>query len=141
MSPVFERTAGGSRYIYSAGVFRSYKDVLSNLNKVKKRGFRTAEIIAWQDGRSISVSAARKLESQRLYTVIIYPEKGQTLPDAAMEVIRNNSDKDLIKSTENGSVVFKVGPFEEKSDAEGLIEALKSAGIGNNFLSLSEQAA
>ena len=141
LSPVFERTAGGSRYIYSAGVFRSYKDVLSNLNKVKKRGFRTAEIIAWQDGRSISVSAARKLESQRLYTVIIYPEKGQTLPDAAMEVIRNNSDKDLIKSMENGSVVFKVGPFEEKSDAEVLIEALKSAGIGNNFLSLSEQAA
>ena len=141
LSPVFERTAGGSRYIYSAGVFRSYKDVLSNLNKVKKRGFRTAEIIAWQDGRSISVSAARKLESQRLYTVIIYPEKGQTLPDAAMEVIRNNSDKDLIKSMENGSVVFKVGPFEEKSDAEELIEALKSAGIGNNFLSLSEQAA
>ncbi len=141
LSPVFERTAGGSRYIYSAGVFRSYKDVLSNLNKVKKRGFRTAEIIAWQDGRSISVSAARKLESQRLYTVIIYPEKGQTLPDSAMEVIRNNSDKDLIKSMENGSVVFKVGPFEEKSDAEVLIEALKSAGIGNNFLSLSEQAA
>ena len=141
LSPVFERTAGGSRYIYSAGVFRSYKDVLSNLNKVKKRGFRTAEIIAWQDGRSITVSAARKLESLRLYSVIIYPEKGQTLPEAAMEAIRNNSDKDLIKSVENGSVVFKVGPFEEKSDAEELIEALKAAGVGNNFLSLSEQAA
>ena len=138
LSPVFERTSG-TKNIYSVGVFRTYKDVLDNINKVKKRGFRTAEIIAWQDGRSISVSAARKLESQKTYTVTIFPENSKTLPDEAMDVIRKNSDRDLIKSVENGTVVFRVGPFEGKAEAEGLIDALKAAGVGNNFLSLSEQ--
>ncbi len=137
LSPVFERKSG-NKFVYSVGVFKTYKDVLSNINKVKKRGFRTAEIIAWQDGRSIGVSSARNLESQVLYTVTIYPENGQSLPDAAMEAIRNNSDKDLIKSVENGSMVFKVGPFEDKADAEGLIEALKAAGIGDNSITLSQ---
>lgn len=137
LSPVFERTSG-SRFIYSVGVFRSYKDVLSNLNKVKKLGFRTAEIIAWQDGRSISVQNARKLEDQRLYTVVIYPENGQSLPEQAIEAIHNNSDKDLIKSVENGAVVFKAGPFEVKADAETLVEALKAAGVSNISLSVSE---
>ncbi len=137
LSPVFERTSG-SRFIYSVGVFRSYKDVLSNLNKVKKLGFRTAEIIAWQDGRSISVQNARKLEDQRLYTVVIYPDNGQSLPEQAIEAIHNNSDKDLIKSVENGAVVFKAGPFEVKADAETLVEALKAAGVSNISLSVSE---
>ena len=137
LSPVFERSSG-SRYICSVGVFRSYKDVLSNLNKVKKLGFRTAEIIAWQDGRPVSVQAARKLEDQRLYSLVFYPENGKSLSEQAMEAIHNNSDKDLIKSVENGAVVFKVGPFEEKAEAESLMEALKAAGIGNISLSESE---
>ena len=130
LSPVFEKQSGG-RYIYSAGVFRSYKDVLSNLNKVKRLGFRTAEITAWQDGASISVANARKLEEQRLYTVVIFPDNGQSLSEAALTTIREHTDMDLVKSVENGSVVFKAGPFEVKDEAEKLLNALKALGSGN----------
>ena len=135
MSPVFEKQSG-SKYIYSVGVFRSYKDVLSNLNKVKKLGFRTAEITAWNNGQSVSVANARKLEDLKLYTVVIFPENGQSLGEAAMTAIHEHSDKDLVKSVENGSVVFKAGPFENKEEAEVLLNALKA--LGSVSVSLAE---
>jgi len=135
LSPVFERQSG-NKFIYSVGVFRSYKDVLANLNKVKKLGFRTAEITAWNDGQGVSVANARKLEELRLYTVVIYPENGQSLGEAVMTTIHEHSDKDLVKSVENGSVVFKAGPFENKEEAEELLNALKA--LGSVSVSLAE---
>ena len=135
LSPVFERQSG-NKFIYSVGVFRSYKDVLANLNKVKKLGFRTAEITAWNDGQGVSVAIARKLEELRLYTVVIYPENGQSLGEAVMTTIHEHSDKDLVKSVENGSVVFKAGPFENKEEAEVLLNALKA--LGSVSVSLAE---
>ena len=135
LSPVFERQSG-NKFIYSVGVFRSYKDVLANLNKVKKLGFRTAEITAWNDGQGVSVANARKLEELRLYTVVIYPENGQSLGEAVMTTIHEHSDKDLVKSVENGSVVFKAGPFENKEEAEVLLNALEA--LGSVSVSLAE---
>ena len=135
LSPVFERQSG-NKFIYSVGVFRSYKDVLANLNKVKKLGFRTAEITAWNDGQGVSVANARKLEELRLYTVVIYPENGQSLGEAVMTTIHEHSDKDLVKSVENGSVVFKAGPFENKAEAEVLLNALEA--LGSVSVSLAE---
>lgn len=133
LSPVFEKMTPPQKYSYSVGVFKSYKDVLSKLNKVKKIGFRSAEIIAFHDGESISVSKARSMESQvrTLFLVKIYPENGKSLPESVVTVIRQCSDNDLVKSVEAGSVVFTVGPFEEKEAATGLTDALKAAGAGN----------
>ncbi len=58
LSPVFER----GHYVYSVGLFRSYNDVLSQLNKVRRAGFKTAFIVAFLDGQSISVASARAME-------------------------------------------------------------------------------
>ena len=38
---------------------------------------------------------------------------------------------DVSKSMDSGSVVFKVGPFHDKSEAEELMEALKALGSGD----------
>ena len=133
LSPVFERQSG-NKFIYSVGVFRSYKDVLANLNKVKKQGFRTAEIRAYKDGESISVSNARKLEDERLYTVVFYPSDGKSLPEGAMELVRPTG-LDVAKSMENGAVVFKIGPFHDKVEAEELTAALKALGAGDCSIS------
>ena len=135
LSPVFEKKSG-SRYICSVGLFRTYADALSNLNKVKRQGFRTAEIRAYKDGETISVTSARKLEDERLYTVVFYPENGQSLPDGAMDAIRKTG-MDVAKSVLNGSVVFTVGPFHNKTEAEELVNALKSLEAGDCSLTLS----
>ena len=56
LSPVFERKTASGKYVYRVGLFNTYKDVLSNLNAVKKVGFRTAFIVAYIDGNEVSVS-------------------------------------------------------------------------------------
>lgn len=62
LSPVFEHRTPTGKYTYCAGLFRTYKDVLDNLNKVKKAGFKTAFIVAFKDGKSIPVKQARAEE-------------------------------------------------------------------------------
>lgn len=138
LSPVFERTTTSGRHAYSVGLFKSYKDVLSNLNKVKNRGFRDAQIDAFHNGQVINVRKARELESKvrTLFMVKIFPEDGQSLSEQAIAAVHEHSDKDLIKSVEAGSVVFTTGPFEDKSQVDVLVAALKAAGAEN--ISVSE---
>lgn len=140
LSPVFERTTTSGRHAYSVGLFKSYKDVLSNLNKVKNRGFRDAQIDAFHNGQVINVRKARELESKvrTLFMVKIFPEDGQSLSEQAIAAIHEHSDKDLIKSVEAGSVVFTTGPFEDKSQVDVLVAALKAAGAEN--VSVTESA-
>ena len=140
LSPVFERTTTSGRHAYSVGLFKSYKDVLSNLNKVKNRGFRDAQIDAFHNGQVINVRKARELESKvrTLFMVKIFPEDGQSLSEQAIAAVHEHSDKDLIKSVEAGSVVFTTGPFEDKSQVDVLVAALKAAGAEN--VSVTESA-
>lgn len=140
LSPVFERTTTSGRHAYSVGLFKSYKDVLSNLNKVKNRGFRDAQIDAFHNGQVINVRKARELESKvmTLFMVKIFPEDGQSLSEQAIAAVHEHSDKDLIKSVEAGSVVFTTGPFEDKSQVDVLVAALKAAGAENVSVSVSE---
>ena len=140
LSPVFERTTPSGKQAYSAGLFKSYKDALSNLNKVKNRGFRDAQIDAFLNGQLIGVSKARSIEAKikTLYMVKIYPENGQSLSDQAISAIHEHSDKDLIKSVEAGAVVFTTGPFEDKNQVDAFVAALKATGVEN--ISVAESA-
>ncbi len=133
LSPVFERTTTTGKHAYSVGLFKSYNDVLSNLNKVKNRGFRDAQIDAFHNGQVISVRKARELESKvmTLFLVKIFPEDGQSLSEQTLDTIHKHSDKDLIKNMEDGAVVFTVGPFDDKAQVDALVSALKEAGTEN----------
>ena len=133
LSPVFERTTASGKHAYSVGLFKSYKDVLSNLNKVKNRGFRDAQIDAFHNGQIINVRKARELESKvrTLFMIKIFPEDGQSLSEQAIAAIHDHSDKDLIKSVDGGAVVFTIGPFDGKSQVDALVAALKATGVEN----------
>ena len=65
LSPVFETRTESGRYIYRAGLFGTYADVLANLNKVKKLGFRSAYIVGYLDGKETSVNKVREEEASR----------------------------------------------------------------------------
>ena len=62
ISPIFERRQLSGKYLYTAGVFRSYAEAEAALSKVKKGGFSTAFIIAFRDGKGIPVKQARSEE-------------------------------------------------------------------------------
>lgn len=133
LSPVFERRGASGLRIYSVGIFRSYADVLGCLNKVKKAGFRNAMIVAFEDGKPLSVPQAREKEAQvrTLFNVRIHPEDGQTLPEKALDAIHALTDKDITRSAEGAGFIFEVGPFSEREDCEVLLSALRQCGVGN----------
>lgn len=131
LSPVFCRTGAQQKYTYSVGVFRTYKDVLANLNRVKKQGFRSAFIVAFQDGKSIPVSQARELEKtiRTQYRIRILPPDGDSLSDSAILTIRALTPKDLSKETDGGSVSYVLGPFDDRTEVDRIVAALRADGL------------
>lgn len=132
LSPVFEKEVSPTKHIYSVGIFRTYSDVLSNLNSVKRLGFKNAIITAYVDGKTVSVSNARALESKMKtqYKVRIYPD-GASLPKDAVTALRTMTATDIIKLTEDGSIVFEVGPIDNKESADAIVQVLKAEGVSN----------
>lgn len=136
LSPVFERISANGRYVYRVGLFNSYKDVLANLNSVKRVGFRNAFIVAYIDGEEVPVSKARTLEaektkSQMYYEVRLAPADGEIDATVAEGFRQQSEGKDIAKiETEDGVVYYIVGPFSDKAKADALAEFIKAMGIG-----------
>ena len=137
LSPVFERRGESGRYTYRVGLFNSYKDVLSKLNTVKGRGFRSAFIVAYDDGEEVSVATARNREVAKgaelhVYEVRIIPADG-VLDDSVTAGIREKAaGKDIARSeSEDGTIIFMVGPFADKTQADDLAAAVVEMGISD----------
>ena len=64
VSPVYDHKVSGGKHLYAAGLFRTYAEAKAALPKVKNAGFPNALIIAYRDGKSLSVNRARQLESE-----------------------------------------------------------------------------
>ena len=62
LSPVYERLGANLRYAYLVGLYSSHQAALQDLNVVRRQGFPAARIVAFRDGRSVPVSAARQEE-------------------------------------------------------------------------------
>lgn len=132
ISPVFARTAQG-RHTYAAGIFRTYQDVLANLNSVKRQGFRNAFIVAFEDGKSISVAQARQKEKTQKaqYIIRILPADGNSLGDGIVTVIRSVTLKDLSKEVDDGEVSYVLGPFDDRAEADRILSSLRTAGVSS----------
>lgn len=124
LSPVFERALASGKYTYSAGLFYSYAEALKNLNTVRKRGFPTAMITAYNNGKSITVKNAKLLEAKNdnIYRVTIAGY--DVLPAEALAVIRENTSRDIAKVAINGIMKYVIGPFSNKAQADDLAGAL-----------------
>lgn len=145
LSPVFETRSASGRYTYRVGLFKSYQDVNSKLAKVRSLGFRSAFIVAYEDGEEISVAMARNREKSGgvnpvLYNVRIIPPDGE-LDEAVSAGIRQQLEgKDIARTeTEDGTLIYVVGPFTDKSKAEELISFVKAMGLSEVFLEEKEK--
>lgn len=129
ITPIFERRVGSGKYTYSAGVFHTYAEALKNLNTVKRKGFTSAMITAYNKGKSITTKAARALEKQdnSIYRITIAGY--DTLPPEAVEAIRSNTSKDIAKVAIDGVMKYVIGPFGNKNEAEALSNSLKARGV------------
>lgn len=140
LSPVYEAPGANGHIVYRVGLFRTYSDVLANLNTVKKLGFRSAFIVAFVDGKSVTVAKARAKEKekpqvQELYEVRMVPSGGELDSGVAAGVRQQAPGKDIARSVgADGSVTYVVGPFSDKNKAEELALFVKAMGVKEAFL-------
>ena len=64
ITPVFETMSPDGHYVYRVGLFNEYKDVLDNLNTVKRLGFRNAYIVGYINGEEKAVNLIRGMENE-----------------------------------------------------------------------------
>jgi hypothetical protein len=133
LSPVFETKTANGRYTYRVGVFRTYADVLANLNSVKRVGFRSAFIVAFNDGQDLSVSKARALEAEKkkpsLYEVRIAVGSGELDMTVASGIRQQAPGKDIARvENEDGTKVYVIGPFADHDTAENLAGFIRAMG-------------
>ena len=98
----------------------------------RKRGFKGAYIVAYVDGREVSVVAARTEEASRtndilLFEVQIIPESGELEPEVVEGMMTLAMGKDIARiETDGGTIVFMMGPFDSKTLAEELAAYVRS---------------
>ncbi len=135
LSPVYETAGSNGHLVYRVGLFRTYTDVLANLNTVKKLGFRNAFVVAFVDGKSVTVAKARAKEKekpkvQEFYEVRIVAEDGELDSGIASGIRLQAAGKDIAKVSGAGGVtVYVVGPFTDKAKAEELALFVKAMGV------------
>ena len=63
VSPVFSHPQRSGKTMYAAGLFRTYADAEAALAAVRKAGHKNAIIVAFEDGKTLSLAKARQKES------------------------------------------------------------------------------
>jgi len=63
LSPVYSHRQKSGKTLYAVGCWRTYAEAERALPSVKRAGFSTAFVIAFENGRPLAVSKARKKES------------------------------------------------------------------------------
>lgn len=134
LSPVFEKKYPSGAYVYRVGLFRTYNDVLSKLNTVKKAGFRSAFIVAYIDGEEVKVAAARHKETsdvdKNFYQVSFVPGEGGLDSTLADGIRQQAAGKDMARSeSSEGVTAYIIGAFSDKEEAEALSDFIKAMGI------------
>lgn len=135
LSPVFETRTANGRYTYRVGVFRTYADVLSNLNSVKRVGFRNAFIVAFNDGKELTVAKARAVEAEKkssLYEIRIETGNAELDMTVAGGIRQQAPGKDIARvEKEDGTKMYVVGPFVDKTVAENLAGFIRAMGTSS----------
>ena len=126
LTPMYEKQMSNGLYAYRVGLFLSHDDVMEKVDVVKKKGFRNAYVVAYIDGREVSVMTARTEEAAKshetlLYEVRMIPESGELEPEVVEGAARLVPGRDIARiETDGGVIVFIVGPFDNKALAEEL---------------------
>jgi hypothetical protein len=131
LTPIFERRNSAGRWIYYAGQFFSFDDASIALTKAKKSGFPGAIIAAFQNKKSVAVRTARLAEKEEKattsYQVIIagYPAG---IPAPVLNLLKENTDRDIARQNEDGKSVYYIGPFDSQQNAQQIISLLENIG-------------
>lgn len=156
MTPLwFEPLRNGAITKYFAGNFRHIADAEEALPEIRKLGFNDAFIVAWYDGRSVSLSRAKSLEETEAQRPVVTDASETRIDikqDAALYVVelrvmdRLSAEdsqtiralalgKDIIrKSDGKGGHTYSIGSFTNLDEANRVKDNLIASGIKNAFV-------
>ena len=129
LSPAFSKKIGG-KYVYTVGLFNSWAEAGKALTTVKKKGFPSAAIVAFNDGVSINVKNARALEARQKDNQkfrLVFREYPSGIPAEVLDAIRKVSTADIARANEGGGVVYFIAPLD-RAAADKIRTAAVAAG-------------
>lgn len=138
MTPVMYQKMSNGQTRYLAGGFTAYSDALAAVNQMVRAGFR-ASLAAFSDGKATTAVKAKALEASarqaaekansdngKGYNVQIIPAELR-LPTAMRETITARAPgKTIVRNSSGSEVIYSVGSFASKTEADALAEALRS---------------
>lgn len=137
--PIFEGQNSAGRWIYYAGQFYNYQSASEALTVVRRSGFPSAILTAFNNGKTVSLKNARVIEKEQVGEITFqvkaagYPAG---IPQPVLNLIRENTDKDIAKKVVSGRDIYYIGPFNTKQEAEQIMFLLNS--IGSDEVSVIE---
>lgn len=134
MTPLMHQKMPNGQTRYLAGGFTTYSEAQAATTQMVRTGFR-ATLVAFADGSATTALKAKALEAAAKpaanaktggFNVEIIPAELR-LPTALRETITARAPgKTIVRNASGTEVIYSVGSFADKSDAEALAEALRS---------------
>ncbi len=131
LSPVYEHRMSNGMYVYRVGCFATYDEALESIPIVLDLGFQGAHLCAFENGAEISVTKAKTLQDRLkdgfgLYEIVITPD-ARVLDQSVLDAIRAVAiGKEITRTAkDDGTRVYKVGPFDSKDEAGEMITLIR----------------
>lgn len=133
ISPSFEVRVG-NKYVYYAGQFTTYVQATQALTTIRRQGIQGAVVVAFYEGKSLSLQEARKRETQkrtepegaRTYRVYLGQDE---VPQQLVVAVTSLTNKDIIRVEKEEVAHFYIGPFTSFTEAQELAEKLHGKGF------------
>ena len=129
LSPVFTKKLG-SKQVYRIGMFDTWAEANRALATVKKKGFPSASIVAFDKATNVTVKNARALEAKRKDSIkyqVVFKEYPGGIPADVLSAVRGATDADIARSSEGGRTFYFIAPLD-KAEAARVRDAALDAG-------------
>ncbi len=111
-----------SKHLYFAGGYATKAEAEEAVKILKKRGFKNPVVVRWKDGEYRNLSTDPEPEAQTKFRVELITE---SLSQAQREAIVANADGR--EMTRAGESMFVIGSFDQREQAQKLVDALRIA--------------
>ena len=132
LSPAFE-TRSGNKYVYRVGLFDTFAEANKHLSTVKKKGFSSASVVAFDSGSSVNIKNARSLETKRKETQkyrVLFTDYPEGIPADVLKAVRAATNADIARGSEGSRVIYFIAPLDRAAADKVRAAALAAGGEG-----------
>ncbi len=141
LSPIYQKILSDGRIQYYLAPIYSYSDAENKLQIVKNKGFDDAIIVAYNNGKRISLTKAKKIEnSVKQAKKVIYRVQIGAFSDYLSDTQfkehfgKISSLYPIYTYVKDGMVIYSAGNAENKEEALNILRQIKNMGYKDAFI-------